>query len=101
MLHAQTELGTIAGTVTDPKGSAVPNAEVVVTHVATAITNKATTNGSGEFVVPNLVPGEYAVSVSAPGFKTTEQKGGPTTRSGVVSPFPSRSKSARWPSTWR
>lgn len=75
MLHAQTELGTIAGTVTDPKGAAVPNAEVIVTHVATAITNKATTNGSGEFVVPNLVPGEYSVSVSATGFKTTEQKG--------------------------
>ena len=74
-LQAQTELGTIAGTVTDAKAGAMPNAEVVVSNEGTGITNKTTTNGSGEFVVPNLVPGSYTVTVSVSGFKTVEQKG--------------------------
>ena len=75
MVRAQTELGTIAGTVTDPKGGAVPKASVVVSHVSTGRAYTTVTNDSGEFVVPNLVPGEYAVSVSVAGFKTVEQKG--------------------------
>jgi hypothetical protein len=74
-LQAQTELGTIAGTVTDAKASAIPNAEVIVSNDGTGISNKSTTNGSGEFVVPNLVPGSYTVTVSVTGFKTVEQKG--------------------------
>lgn len=46
-LQAQTELGTIAGTVTDAKAGAMPNAKVVVSNDGTGITSKTTTNGTG------------------------------------------------------
>jgi Carboxypeptidase regulatory-like domain/TonB dependent receptor len=75
IVQAQTELGTVAGTVTDPKGSAVPRADVVVLDVATGRTYRTVTSDSGEFVVPNLTPGEYSVTASMAGFKTLEQKG--------------------------
>jgi hypothetical protein len=43
-LQAQTELGTIAGTVTvtDAKAGAMPNAKVVVSNDGTGITSKTT-----------------------------------------------------------
>ena len=34
-VFAQRDLGTIAGTVTDPTGAAIPNAKITITEVAT------------------------------------------------------------------
>ena len=73
-LFAQSERGSIAGIVTDPTGAAVASAEVVVTQVATNATFRSATTGTGEYSVPNLLPGEYRVEVSAPGFKRSIQQ---------------------------
>jgi hypothetical protein len=43
--------------------------------VATGVTTKATTNSDGYFSAPNLLPGEYEVTVSAKGFNTEGRKG--------------------------
>ena len=64
---------TIVGTVTDPSGTDVPNAKVVVTNTDKNQAFNVTTNGSGEFVVPSLNIGHYSVKAEVPGFKSFEQ----------------------------
>src|SRR5690349_18970063 len=63
---------TVVGTVTDPSGSAVPNAKVTVTSVETGATHTITTNESGSYVVPDLQIGHYDIKVEAAGFKIAE-----------------------------
>ena len=66
-LHAQTDTGTLRGQVTDPSGSAVGTATVIVTTPAGgAIT--ANTNRDGLYEVKGLDPGQYTVKVIATGF---------------------------------
>src|ERR1700686_3649291 len=68
---AQTAGGILRGQVTDPSGSAIGNATVIVTTPAgNAIT--ATTNRDGIYEVKNLVPGKYGVKVVAQGFALFE-----------------------------
>jgi hypothetical protein len=74
-LRAQTFTATVTGTVTDPSGAVVPGAEVTLTNTSNGFTFSATTNGAGVYVVPNLHPDTYTLSVSATGFKTYEQRG--------------------------
>ena len=66
---------TVVGTVTDPSGSAIPNAKITVTSVETAATRTITTNESGSYVVPDLQIGHYDIKVEAAGFKIAEQRG--------------------------
>src|SRR5205085_285603 len=60
--------GTILGTVTDQSGAVLPNATVKIMNIETAITQPARTTGSGDYSAP-LPPGNYRVSVEAPGFQ--------------------------------
>src|ERR1700739_1063435 len=70
-LSAQTATGTLRGQVTDPSGSVVANATVIVTTPAgNAIT--ASTNREGIYEVKNLPPGKYGVKVIAQGFAPFE-----------------------------
>src|SRR5580658_7319202 len=74
MAFAQRDLATLAGTITDASGGVVTSAKVTITEVATNESYVITTNNLGEFVRPALKPGTYTITVSAPGFKTSEQK---------------------------
>lgn len=60
--------GTLTGAVNDQSGAAIANASVAIKNVDTGIVNTATTNGDGLYSEPNLVPGSYEVTASAPGF---------------------------------
>src|SRR6185369_13487735 len=64
-----TSNGRVEGTVTDPSGAAVPNAEVSVILAATGTVVKTVTNDRGEFAVPSLPAGTYKVTVTSQGFK--------------------------------
>ena len=66
---AQTNRGSIAGTVTDATSSVVPGATVTVTDIGTNHVRTATTAGNGAFSVADLEPVEYRVEVTAQGFK--------------------------------
>lgn len=70
----QAVFGSIAGTVTDPSGAAVPNAKVTVIDQAKGTTDEATTNDSGNYNVTHLIPDPYTVRIEAPGFKVIEFK---------------------------
>ncbi len=69
VLLAQSERGNITGIVTDPTGAAVAAAELSVIHRDTNATTRAVTTGTGEYNIPNLVPGVYRIEITAAGFK--------------------------------
>lgn len=72
---AQEAGGTIVGTVTDPSGAGVADANVSIKNVATGVQRDLTTNGDGVYSAPNLIPGTYDITVTAPGFATTVVQG--------------------------
>src|SRR5712692_4131605 len=65
---AQVTTGDITGRVTDPQGRVVAGATVTVTNKGTGASRTATTNDSGDYVVAELPPGKYDVTVEAKGF---------------------------------
>ena len=65
----------ITGTVTDPSGAAVANAQVTITSVEQGTTRTATSNSGGEYLFAALPVGSYDMAVAAPGFKKYEAKG--------------------------
>src|SRR5262245_48515490 len=75
ILLAQSGNATLSGTVHDPSGAIVPNAKVTALNSATGITKETSTNASGLYVIPNLIPGPYNVSVSAPNFQSKQIQG--------------------------
>ncbi|HYA22523.1 MAG TPA: TonB-dependent receptor [Terriglobales bacterium] len=74
---AQAGLGfaQLNGTVLDAGGRAVVNAQVTVRDLDTNQSFQSTANTAGFFVVPNLAPGKYELTVSAPGFAKYQQTG--------------------------
>jgi len=69
LVQAQTNTGTIVGTVSDPTGAVVAGAMVTVTNMGTNISVKANADTAGNYVVTPLAVGLYSVTVEAPGFK--------------------------------
>ncbi len=63
-----TTQGSIAGTVVDSTGAAVPGATVAIQNLATNFTTNLITDNTGYFKAPLLEPGNYSVSVTAHGF---------------------------------
>ena len=66
--------GSVAGTVQDASGAAVPKANVTIVHIATQITNAAVTDANGTFNVESLAPGTYEITAEAAGFAKTVQR---------------------------
>lgn len=71
---AQSNKGTIVGTVTDPSGAVVSGATVTVTNVNTNAERTVMTGDDGTYTVPLLDIGNYKVAVSAPGFQTVTRE---------------------------
>lgn len=67
---AQISTSTLAGTVRDESGAAVPRAQVVVTEMNTGLRRDVTSSEAGEFAVTQLPPGRYRLTATAPGFTT-------------------------------
>ena len=70
----QAVYGSIAGTVTDSSGAAVPNAKVTIRDVGKGVTYTTTTNEAGNYSQIHLIVGVYEVRVEAPGFDTFVQQ---------------------------
>jgi hypothetical protein len=69
--YAQTSNATLQGSVTDPKGSVIPNATVKAQSADTGLTRTAVTEDSGFYVINFLPVGTYIVTAESKGFKTT------------------------------
>ena len=68
--HAQVVGATLSGTVKDASGSAIPMAQVSAKNVATSTVRELATDTAGFYSLPNLLPGAYEITFSAPGFET-------------------------------
>jgi hypothetical protein len=68
--YAQSDHGSITGTVTDPTGAVVPNAKITATSLDTAEVREVTSSGEGSYTLPELRAGRWRVSVEAQGFKS-------------------------------
>ena len=67
--------GSIAGLITDSSGAVIPDATVTITNTGTQVAEKAATNASGYYVVPDLHSGDYDVKVEKEGFQTCLNRG--------------------------
>ncbi len=83
-VSAQSILGAIRGTVTDPQGAVVPGASVLITDEATGVPRTTGTDAEGRFESPNLRPGTYRVEIVTTQFKKYEQTGVVLRTSGVA-----------------
>jgi hypothetical protein len=69
-IYAQT--GSITGTVSDPAGAVVGNAQITLTQLATGVTQSAVANQEGIYIFATVNPGRYRLQCVAPGFSTQE-----------------------------
>jgi len=66
--------GAISGTVEDPTGAVVANAEVKATDIDTNVVTSRITTSAGAFNITALIPGTYTVTVTAKGFEGYKQE---------------------------
>jgi len=67
---SQISSGNIVGIVEDPSGAIVPNAELIIKQGTTGESRTTRSNANGEFKIPYLNPGDYALTTTASGFKS-------------------------------
>ena len=67
---AQSDRGTITGTVTDPTGAVLANASLEARNTATGATFRAASTATGNYNLAQMPTGTYTLTVSASGFKT-------------------------------
>jgi hypothetical protein len=71
-VSAQNISSTVKGTVHDPAGGMVPNAECALTNAATGLKTMVHSSADGSFVFLNVLAGTYNLTVHGTGFKTFE-----------------------------
>lgn len=74
-LFAQSDRGTITGTVADQSSAMVPNALVIATNKDNGSTSQTVTTPTGNYTLPSLPVGIYDLTLEAPGFKKISQQG--------------------------
>ena len=65
----------LSGTVRDESGAVLPGVTVSVTQTDTGFTRTSVTEGTGAYVMPNLLTGPYRLEASPQGFRTYQQTG--------------------------
>ncbi|HEV8592486.1 MAG TPA: carboxypeptidase-like regulatory domain-containing protein, partial [Pyrinomonadaceae bacterium] len=67
-MFAQSVTSGLTGTVTDPQGSVVPGADVVLTEPSTGATKTLVTDSNGNYSFQEIKPGTYQIKISKDGF---------------------------------
>ncbi|MGH9696470.1 MAG: carboxypeptidase regulatory-like domain-containing protein, partial [Bryobacteraceae bacterium] len=71
---AQTSTTSVRGTITDPSGALVPNAQISLTNTADNSVTNGASDKSGLYVFPQLAPATYLITVTAPGFAPSSKQ---------------------------
>ncbi|MDX2182031.1 MAG: TonB-dependent receptor [Bryobacteraceae bacterium] len=74
-LYAQSQSGTIVGTVSDQAGAVIGAAEVRLTNEANGFVRTVVTNESGQYVASSVPTGSYSIQVAQPGFRKLVRSG--------------------------
>src|SRR5581483_8410145 len=74
-LFAQTDRGTITGTISDPAGAVIANASVEASNNATGAVYNAASSATGNYTLGQLPAGGYELTVNVPGFKKYVRSG--------------------------
>ena len=74
-LRAQSSNAELSGVVTDTSGAVVAGAQINALNTATNVMYSAVSNGSGLYLLTELLPGPYRVTVAAPGFGQVRHSG--------------------------
>ena len=74
-LFAQSDRGTVTGTIADPAGAVVANAPVQARNTQTGALYQAATSGTGNYTIAQLPAGTYEINVTVPGFKKYTRQG--------------------------
>jgi hypothetical protein len=72
---AQTATATLQGSITDPTGAVIPQAQITITNTATGVARTEITDGSGVFTIVELSPSTYSLRVDHAGFESTTING--------------------------
>src|SRR5437762_1608671 len=72
---AQVLEATLYGVVHDRTGAILPGVSVVVTHQGTNLMRETVSDARGEFALPALPAGPYAIRIELSGFKTYSSEG--------------------------
>ncbi len=78
-LHAQVVGGTLSGTITDPTGATLSNAQVLVHNDETGNERHLTTGLDGRYSAPSIPVGTYTITVQLDGFASQHRTGIPLT----------------------
>jgi hypothetical protein len=70
--NAQFDSGAVLGNIKDPSGATVASATVELTSVAKSTKVTRQTDASGGYEFDSVQPGEYTISVTAPGFEVSK-----------------------------
>jgi hypothetical protein len=74
VLRAQLYTGSVSGTVTDPSGAAVPSANLTLTDVDKGFTYHATSDSDGRYLMGQVPPGTYNLSIETPNFQSQRKE---------------------------
>jgi len=74
-LHAQSDLASVTGVVTDPGQAVMPGVTVTLRNTETNIARSMQTNADGYYTLTNIPPGTYDLTAEKPGFRTYRQAG--------------------------
>jgi hypothetical protein len=70
-----TGTATIVGNITDSSGAVIAGARVKVVNTNTSFLSETVSSPEGSYYVPNLIPGDYQITVEVSGFKTQVRDG--------------------------
>jgi hypothetical protein len=66
---------TLVGNITDSSGAVMAGARIRVVNTNTAFVSETVSSAEGSYYVPNLIPGDYRITVEASGFKAHVRDG--------------------------
>ena len=72
---AQAPTGSITGVITDTSSAVIPDALITVLNTDTGVKRETISNGSGDYTVPLLGPGNYQITVVKDGFRPINRSG--------------------------
>src|SRR2546422_9751932 len=74
-LRAQSDRGTITGTIVDPAAAVIPGAAVTATHAESGSKYEAVTTATGNYTIAQVPAGTYDLKVEVAGFSRFTQRG--------------------------